>query len=104
MNDCKKIGFEDEKSANFTLKKIIEVSKKKILPKRVYKCIRCSKWHLTSKPDIKVLQKQNLELRSLVMEYKSTVEEYSIKLRVLKKEKYSLQKEVNDLKSLFSYP
>jgi tRNA uridine 5-carbamoylmethylation protein Kti12 len=104
MSDCKKIGFENEKSAKFTLKKILEVSKKKILPKRAYMCSRCGKWHLTSKRDIKVLEKENLELRSLVCEYKTRVQDYSQKLSLVKRERNSLIKEIKDLKSLFSYP
>jgi hypothetical protein len=55
---CLKVAFADERSANFTMKKIHQTSTRETQPVRAYQCKICSNWHLTSKPDINELKKE----------------------------------------------
>jgi predicted RNase H-like nuclease (RuvC/YqgF family) len=74
---CRKVKFSDENSALFTIKKIEENSTIKKKPNRAYLCEKCNCWHLTSRPDIYVIQNENKELKKKTEELIKTIEELS---------------------------
>lgn len=50
MNEeCDKIGYDTEKSANKDLKRIKRARNRGVKPIRAYFCKACCQWHLTSK-------------------------------------------------------
>lgn len=56
---CKKVKFNDENSASFTLKKIHQNTTLDKKPIRAYECKICGCWHLTSKPDVFAVESEN---------------------------------------------
>lgn len=67
---CKKVKYSSEKDALFALDKIRLDSNKKVIPIRAYHC-HCGLWHLTSRLDIKDIQKENEKLRTELSELKN---------------------------------
>ena len=67
---CKKVKYSSEKDALFALDKIRLDSNRKVIPIRAYHC-HCGLWHLTSRLDIKDIQKENEKLRTELSELKN---------------------------------
>jgi len=62
MEECKKTKFASEKEALVRLGKIKNRPQKEVFPIRAYLC-RCLFWHLTSRLDVKDIQKENENLK-----------------------------------------
>ena len=95
---CKKTSFNSEKEAIFSLEKIKKVSTKKVIPTRAYECF-CGKWHLTSRLDIKDIQRENEELKRKNEILEKKVQALSKKNNITKKLIYSLISINFDLKT-----
>lgn len=76
MEKCNKVKFACENAALFAMKKIKETSKKKVVPVRPYKCY-CGLWHLTSRLDIKDIQKENKLLKAKIEQLEKIIFEIS---------------------------
>lgn len=77
--DCKnKIGYESKKEAVSTLKYIKKNARRENIPRRVYLCNKCNRWHFTSQKsqdiityefklpkDLEIVQKVNDLLRNM---------------------------------------
>lgn len=66
---CKKVKYGSEKDALFALDKIKQESNRKVIPLRTYKC-HCGAWHLTSRMDVKEIQKENEQLKQEISQLK----------------------------------
>lgn len=84
INDkCKKVKFADEVSADITMRQIIKIENEKEKPIRSYKCNMCNFWHLTSKPDYKIMEKENVELKNKIVELESKIIELTDKWKTI---------------------
>ncbi len=70
----KKVKFGSEKAALFAITKIKKESTRKTIPIRAYLC-KCGAWHLTSRPDVFELQKQNDAMKLEIMQLKKQIED-----------------------------
>ena len=71
---CKKVRFNNEENALFSLKKITTTSTRKVVPIRAYLC-QCGAWHLTSRPDSFALLKENELLKLEIAQQKEKIKE-----------------------------
>lgn len=80
---CRKVRFSDENSALFTIKKINETASLKKKPNRAYLCSKCNSWHLTSKPDLYVLQDENKKLKSEIEKLNNSISDLKNEIKFL---------------------
>lgn len=95
---CKKASFVSEKEALFSLEKIKKVSTRQVIPTRVYLCF-CGKWHLTSRLDIKEIEKENQELKKKNDILEKKIQALTKKNNITKKLIYNLFSINFDLKT-----
>jgi len=80
---CRKVRFSDENSALFTIKKINETASLKKKPTRAYLCSKCNSWHLTSKPDLYVLQDENKKLKTEIEKLNKSISDLNNQIKGL---------------------
>lgn len=69
--ECTKTKFANEEAAIYTLNKIAKKNQDRKRPTRSYKCKLCGLWHLTSRPEINVIIKENEALKIEIEDLKN---------------------------------
>jgi hypothetical protein len=87
MDDCKKVKFSDEKSADFYIDKLQRTSHRAVKPVRSYLCPFCFHWHLTSKDS---------RDENLIGTLKTRVRHLEAENKVLKMQNAEFVKELRD--------
>jgi len=102
--ECKKTKFVDEKAAEFYINKLKVTSVRNVKPVRAYLCMKCTTWHLTSKPEIPaktvdMMSKLAGKYEHIINEKDAVIEELKNKLKERGLEISKLCSKLHDLRN-----